>query len=144
MIAIDTNILIYAHRKKTKEHEAAKRAIELAVQDARGWGISLPSIVEFMSIVTHPTASGRPSSVQEAREFLSVLQEQAAMQIWSPQEGFLSRLTQLAIDLDVNGVRFFDLQIALVAFENGATEIWSHDRNFLKLPGLKVRDPLGR
>jgi len=41
----------------------------------------------------------------------------------------------------VQGPRIFDLQIALTAFENGATEIWTHDRNFLSLPGLRVRDP---
>jgi predicted nucleic acid-binding protein len=36
----------------------------------------------------------------------------------------------------------YDLQIALIALENGATEIWSHDRAFTSLPGLLVRDPL--
>jgi len=46
------------------------------------------------------------------------------------------------LNLGIHGARIFDLQIALIALENGATEIWTHDRNFLKIPGLKIHDPL--
>jgi len=48
----------------------------------------------------------------------------------------------MAADLQVAGSRIYDLQIALIAFENGATEIWTHDRNFTRIPGLHVHDPL--
>lgn len=49
---------------------------------------------------------------------------------------------QLATDLDVVGARVFDLQMALVAFEGGATELWTHDARFGRIPGLRVHDPL--
>ena len=48
----------------------------------------------------------------------------------------------LARRLHVRGVRIFDLQIALVAADAGATELWSHDRQFVSLPGLPVVNPL--
>jgi len=51
---------------------------------------------------------------------------------------------QLATDMKIAGGRVFDLQIALTALENGATELWSHDRGFACLPGLLLRDPLSR
>jgi hypothetical protein len=60
------------------------------------------------------------------------------MQVWTPGIGFDDRLLQLAVDLDVSGPRIFDLQIALTAFEHGAAELWTHDRNFLKIPGLRL------
>ena len=47
----------------------------------------------------------------------------------------------LARRLHVRGVRIFDLQIALVAADAGATELWSHDRQFVSLPGLPVVNP---
>lgn len=62
--------------------------------------------------------------------------------LWQPGPDFGQRLFQLAEELKVTGPRLFDLQIALIAFENGATELWSHDRNFVGVPGLKVLDPL--
>jgi predicted nucleic acid-binding protein len=51
-------------------------------------------------------------------------------------------LAQLAADLGVAGPRVFDLQIALTAFERGATSVWTADARFIKLPGLQLHDPL--
>ena len=142
MIAIDTNLLIYAHRTAVREHTAARRAIERASTDDRGWGISLASVSEFWGIVTHPAATGRPSTTSEAARFLRALVDDGRMEIWRPGPGFADRLLQLADDLEVRGVRIFDLQIGLTAFENGAHELWTHDRHFVRIPGLRVRDPL--
>jgi hypothetical protein len=141
MIAIDTNLLIYAHRSLTAEHARARRAIERAAADPRGWGFTLTNLLEFWSIVTHAKASGRPSTTAEASSFVQALVHSARAHIWSPSEGFAQRLTQLAAGLRVSGPRIFDLTIALMAFENGASEIWTHDRGFVTVPGLRVRDP---
>jgi predicted nucleic acid-binding protein len=48
----------------------------------------------------------------------------------------------LASELNLQGPRIFDLQIALASLEGGATEIWTHDRDFVSLPGLPAKDPL--
>lgn len=142
MIAVDTNLLIYAHRSKTAEHHRARSALEAAAADPRGWGTALASVGEFFSIVTHPAASGRPSKPKEARAFLETLSASAGMQIWTPGAGFATRLLQLAIDLEIVGVRVFDLQIALTAVDHGATELWTNDRDFVRIPGLRLRRPL--
>ena len=137
MIALDTNLLVYAHRSAVAEHRSARRAIVRASTSSGGWGFSLPVVGEFWSVVTHPTAAGRPSAPEEARRFLVAL-EAAGAEIWTPGAGFAARLTQLATDLSVNGPRVFDLQIALMAFEGGATELWTADRRFVSVPGLPV------
>lgn len=142
MIVIDTNLLIYAHRSKTDENKSAQRAIALAAQNSKGCGIALPSISEFWSIVTNPRLGDRPSTPHEAEQFVSTLCEDAQIKILEPHEDFGSRFIQLAKDLDVTGLRIFDLQIALIAFENGASELWTHDKDFVRMPGLKVIDPL--
>ena len=140
MIAIDTNLLVYAHRARVPEHRAARRAIEQAAA-SDGWGIAAPSVPEFWAVVTHPEAAGRPSSPAQASGFIRALTA-AGAEIWLPGPGFADRLLQVAGDLGVSGPRVFDLQIALVAFEGGATELWTHDKAFVKIPGLAVRDPL--
>lgn len=142
MIALDTNLLVYAHRRAVPEHAAARRAIERAARDARGWGVPVPCLPEFWSVVTHPTAAGRPSTPAEAASFLRSLVEEGGAAIWTPGPGFGLRVADLARRLDVRGVRVFDLQIALVAADAGATELWSHDRRFVSPPGLPVVDPL--
>lgn len=142
MIAVDTNLLVYAHRRGLPEHRAAQRAIERAGHDPRGWGISLQTVGEFWAVVTHPAAVGGPSPRDRVAAFLSSLRDQAGMLVWSPGVGFEDRLLQLAVDLEVSGSRIFDLQIALTAFEHGAAELWTHDRSFVRVPGLRLVHPL--
>lgn len=142
MIAIDTNILIYAHRSGVAEHKAARIAIQRAARSQAGWGIAMQAVGEFWSVVTHPSCEGGPSTPEQAVSFLQALLETGAGAIWQPGPDFGMRLAQMACDLKVIGSRIFDLQIALLAYENGATEIWTHDAGFVAIPGLKVFDPL--
>jgi predicted nucleic acid-binding protein len=142
MIAIDTNLLVYAHRNRTPEHRSAVAAIERAVALHKGWGIALPSIGEFWSVVTHRNCPPRPSTPEDARAFLVTLLATGQGETWVPGPGFGERLISAAASLGVSGARIFDLQIALLAFEGGATELWSHDAKFMSVPGLPVHDPL--
>jgi len=141
MIAIDTNLLVYAHRSGVPESAAARQAIEKACLDPHGWGIALPSLGEFWAIVTHPAAQGGPSSGRQAAAFVAALSE-AGARIWAPSDGLWRRLLALAAERKIHGARIFDLQIGLTAQEKGATEIWTHDRGFAAPPGLRVVDPL--
>jgi predicted nucleic acid-binding protein len=141
VIAIDTNLLVYAHRSGAREHARARRAVERASASDAGWGFAAATIAEFWAIVTHPASEGRPSTPVEAAGFLAALSE-AGAQIWLPGPGFSERLTQAAADLGVSGPRIFDLQIALQAFDGGATEVWTHDARFVRMPGLRIHDPL--
>ncbi len=142
MIAIDTNLLVYAHRSGYPEHESAIRALEKAVSQTPGWGIPLQCIAEFWSIVTHSRMGDRPSTPDEAHRFLANLLEDGQGLTFTPGIGLADRLMQMAASLEVFGPRIFDLQIGLTARDNGAREIWTHDYSFQKLPGLKVVDPL--
>ena len=94
--------------------------------------------------MTHPAAAGRPSTGIEASAFVMALIREGGAQLWLPGSGFGERLLHLAAELGVTGTRIFDLQIGLMAFENGAREIWSHDRRFVAPPGLRVRDPFSK
>lgn len=141
MIAIDTNLLIYAHRSATPEHLAARAAIESALNAPGGCGITLPSVAEFFSIVTHPNTIGGPSTPDAAGDFLESLRDAGVADL-SAGPAFSARLVRLAADLGVTGVRIFDLQIGLCALDSGATSVWTHDCGFVKIPGLAIHDPL--
>jgi toxin-antitoxin system PIN domain toxin len=136
VIALDTNLLVYAHRSATVEHKAARAAVERAAATG-AWGFATPVIAEFWAVVTHPASRGRASTPDEALRFLAALEAAGAV-VWTPGAGFGIRLAQTAADLDVSGNRVFDLQIALCAFEGGAREIWTHDAGFVTVPGLRV------
>lgn len=141
MIAIDTNLLVYAHRAGLAEHRAARQAIEDAANRSAGWGIPLPCIAELWSVVTHPAAAQRPSRPEEVRDYLAALSEAGAV-LLLPGSSFGDRLLRLAQDLEVFGNGIFDLQVGLAALDGGAKEIWTHDRRFKGIPGLSAFDPL--
>jgi predicted nucleic acid-binding protein len=141
VIAVDTNLLVYAHRSLVPEHRAALRTLERVRRDPRGWGVALRSVVEFWSVVTHPAASGRASTPAEVRAFFETLAGEAGGRIWRPGETFPERLFAVAALLDVRGPRIFDLEIALTALDNGASEIWTLDGRFVTVPGLRVLRP---
>jgi predicted nucleic acid-binding protein len=142
MIALDTNLLIYAHREGSAEHDSAVATVLDALSDPRGWGICSPTVAEFWSIVTHPKIPGGPSSSTVVNHFFHHLVTEGHGHIWTPGAGFGQRLMRWAASLKVHGRRIFDLQIAVIALEHGAKEIWTHDDNFVALPGVKVRYPL--
>lgn len=142
MIAIDTNLLIYAHRYNVPQREAAQDAFIEAANSASGWGICLPCIAEFWSVVTHSAQPGVRSSSAAATNFIHRLLTEGHGHIWVPGPGFGQRLMRWAASLKIRGASVFDLQIALIALEHGAREIWTHDKNFVSVPGLRVYDPL--
>lgn len=142
MIAVDTNLLIYAHRAATPQHERARQAIERAASLPKGFGVAVFCLAEFWGVVTHPAAAGRPSSAAEVTAFFQTLTQHANMQLWSPKKDFGNRLLREASQLGVHGRRIFDLQIGITARDHGATEIWTHDAGFVALPGIVVIDPL--
>ena len=144
MIAVDTNLLLYAHRASAPEHRLARATLTHLAGVGAGWCITQPSIAEFWSVATHPTAAGRPSSAHEARAFVDSLLIDGGAQLCLPGPGFAARLLAAAAQLKIAGHHIFDLQIALIALEHGATEIWTHDSNFVSVPGLPVHDPLPR
>src|ERR1041385_7336597 len=135
MIALDTNVLVYAHRAGAPQHAAARDAIVRALDNPAGWGIAAPTIAEFWSIVTHPKIPGGPSSPSLVTRFFHYLLTEGGGHIWTPGPGFGERLMRWAASLKVRGRKIFDLQIALVAMEHGARQVWTHDEQFVALPG---------
>jgi uncharacterized protein len=54
MIAVDTNILVYAHREESPWHDQAAACVQALACGHRPWAIAWTCLHEFFSIVTHP------------------------------------------------------------------------------------------
>ncbi len=52
MIAVDKNILVYAHRRDSDWHAASAACVREAAEGAAPWAIPWPCIHQFLSIVT--------------------------------------------------------------------------------------------
>lgn len=139
MIALDTNLLVYAQRSDTPQHRESRKVIERAIESDAG--VASHTVVEFWSVVTSPSFARNPTSAIDAAAFLDAL-FLAGLQLFLPDESFVTTLVKQAKLHAVKGHRIHDLAIAVTAVNSGAQEIWTHDTGFVSLRGLKVCFPL--
>lgn len=141
MIALDTNLLVYAHLPHTPKHLQARQVLEQAFSIGP-CGTALTNLSEFWAVVTQEKSDKKAVPLSEPKAYIQALVEDGPLKIWHPTIGFYQRLIETAERFGICGVKIFDLQIGLLALENSATEIWTCDRKFIQLPGLRVYDPM--
>ena len=66
MIAIDTNILVYAVREDSPWHDAALSCVRGAAEGNALWAIAWPCVHEFLAVITHPKIYKPPTSLEDA------------------------------------------------------------------------------
>ena len=131
MIAIDTNILVYAHREEYPRHAQAKaRIVELALGSAP-WGVPVFCLGEFVRVTTHRKVHNPPSSLQQAGAFLDRLSESETFRILLPDEAYWTDLKAALEIASARGNLAFDAQIAAVCVRHGAT-LLTADRDFAR------------
>ncbi len=142
MIAVDTNVLVYAHREDSPHHSAAISALRTLPAAGRTWAIPWPCLHEFLAIVTHPRIYDPPSSTEDALTAVSDLVRMRHVVTLAEGEGHLDRLTGLLTRAGVAGPKVHDARIAALCLAHGVSELWSADRDFSYFPELATRNPM--
>jgi toxin-antitoxin system PIN domain toxin len=142
VIAIDTNLLVYAHRGNSPHHQAAVAVLRPVVEGASAWALPWPCVHEFISIVTHPRIYQPVSTLSEAFGFLESLFAAPHLYTLAESPGYYEKLREISTAAKLKGPRIHDARIAALCLHHGAKELWSADRDFSAYPQLKVRNPL--
>lgn len=142
MIAVDTNVLVYAHRADSPFHERARSAIESLAAGARAWSIPWPCAHEFFAIVTHPRIYRTPTPAETAFEQLRALQSLGSLEFIGEADDHLTQLEPMALSARLQGGAIHDARIAAICLSHGVAELWSADRDFTRFPALRVRNPV--
>jgi toxin-antitoxin system PIN domain toxin len=142
MIAVDTNILVYAHRKDSPWHTpAAACIISLAEASAR-WSIPWPCINEFLAIVTHPRIFRPPTPLNRALGDLETWFSSPRLRLIGEPADYWPHLREVLTRGVVAGPLVHDARIAAICEAHGVATLFSADRDFSRFPGLIVRNPL--
>lgn len=142
MIAIDTNILVYAHRRDSPWHATAAPLVK-GIAEGRGtWAIAWPSLHEFMAISTHPKIYRPASTVSQALDQIDAWMGSPGLNMLAETAGYWSVLKMLIANRRVAGAQVHDARIAALCVHHGVTELLSADRDFSRYPELRVRNPL--
>jgi toxin-antitoxin system PIN domain toxin len=142
MIAVDTNILIYAHRRETRWFERANAAIHSLAEDGSSWAIPWPCVGEFFSAVTGTRAVDDPTPPEAAVAQLDAWMESPNLVLLGEASSTWPLLRNLLLDSKVTGPRTHDGRIAAICIAHGVRELWTADREYGRFPGLRTRNPL--
>ena len=142
MIAVDTNLLIYAHREDSAFHVAAKGAVDALRHQLAPWAVPWPCLHEFISIATHPGIYKPASRLVEAMGFIEALLASPQLHLLAESPGYFEKLRHLATAAKIQGPRIHDARIAALCLHHGVNELWSADRDFSAFPQLRVINPL--
>lgn len=142
MIAVDTNILVYAHRKDLPWHAVAAERVTALAEGRETWAIPWPCAHEFLAKVTHPRIFSQPTRVEVALEFLSELARAPGMQFLGEGDGYWPVLDRLLRAGRIVGPMVHDARIAALCVSQGISVLWTADRDFGRFPELTVKNPL--
>lgn len=142
VIAIDTNILVYAHRGDAPHHASALAAVSACAQSPQTWAIAWPCIHEFYAVVTHPRIYNPPTSLSKALNQISAWLESPSLVLLGETARHWPTLQALLIKSKTAGPAVHDARIAALCLQHGVRELWSADRDFRQFAGLKVVNPL--
>ena len=142
MIAIDTQILVYAHRRDSSWHQRARACIVDIANGGIRWAIPLHSLVEFYAVVTRPGLYKPPSTPAQALAQIDFWLEAPTVEVLSEGAETWQVVRPLVTAAAITGPRIYDARIAAVCLAHGVTELWTHDRDMSRFPQLRTRDPL--
>ncbi|MBX7245030.1 MAG: PIN domain-containing protein [Candidatus Sumerlaeaceae bacterium] len=142
MIAVDTNLLVYAHRQDSPWHPSASLCIASLAESRTTWAIPWPCIHEFLAIVTHPRIYNPATSLDLAIDQVNAWLESPTVTMIAEEVGYWDQLPELLKAGRILGPKVHDARIAAICLQHGVRELWSADRDFSRFPAITVRNPL--
>jgi toxin-antitoxin system PIN domain toxin len=142
MIAVDTNLLVYAHREDSPFHARAFACLERLAASRAAWAIPWPCLHEFYAIVTHPRIYAPPTPLERALDQIDAWLESPSLALLSESGEHWPLLRGLIGSSRIAGTQVHDARIAALCLRHGVRELWSADRDFSRFPQLAVGNPL--
>ena len=142
MIAVDTNLLVYAHREDSSWHRVASARMAGLAEGQAPWAILWPCLHEFLAVVTHPRIYSPPTPLARALDQIDAWMESPSVVLLAEGEGYWPTLRAIVSRGRITGPVVHDARIAALCRHHGVRELWTADRDFSRIQGLAARNPL--
>lgn len=142
MIALDTNILVYASRRDSPFHLRARNVLADLAEGQSRWAIPWACLHEFFAVVTSGRFYEPPTTPETAITQIAAWLESPTLMLLSEGSTYFQVLSAVLRQNTVRGARIHDAKIAAICVQHGVTELLTADRDFSKFPGLRTRNPL--
>ena len=144
MIAVDSNLLVYAHREDSPWHATALDRLRGLAEGRTPWAIPWPCVHEFLAVVTHPRIYVPPTPLDLALAQVDAWLGSPSLVLIGEDASHWPRLKALLAAGKIAGPRVHDARVAAICLRHGVDELWTIDRDFSRFPSLKVRNPIAQ
>jgi toxin-antitoxin system PIN domain toxin len=144
VIAVDTNILVYSHRRDSEFFQRAGDAVRSLAENPEHWAIPWPCVHEFLGIVTNRRIFELPTSTEAAITQVEIWLESPSLRLIGEAALYWQHLAEILTDGKITGSKVHEARIAAICKSHGVRELWSADRDFSRMRGVKVTNPLLR
>lgn len=141
MILPDVNVLVYAHRQDTPNHDRYRDWLEGVLNSDQVFGVAELVLSGFLRIVTHPKIFRAPTPLDIALAFVEQIRTHPRCVLVQPGARHWDIFSQLCRATAATGNLIPDAYLAALAMESGHEWITT-DRGFARFPGLRWRHPL--
>lgn len=143
MLAVDTNVLLYAANVDSEFHEPCLRQLERWRRNPSPTFLTWNVCYEFLRNATHPNSFPVPWETRKALGFLQGLLASPGFTLLTATPRHAAVLAQTLAELpELRGSILHDLHTAVLMREHGISRICTLDRHFHRFPFLTVVDPL--
>ena len=142
MIALDTNLLVYANRRDLEWHSTAVDVVNRALEGSEPVGLCWPVVHEFIAVVSNPRLFADPTPLDRSLAHVEHWMSSPVVTPLRETASHLATLRRLTVRGRVSGGAVHDARIAAICLDNGVRELWTADRDFTRFPDLAVRNPL--
>lgn len=139
--ALDVNVLVYASDRSSAFHGKALALVERLARGPELLYLFWPVIMGYLRIATHPAIFARPLSPEAAVSNIQQLVARAHTRCPGEGEQFWRTYGATTAPLVVRGNLVPDAHLVSLMRENGVATLWTHDLDFRKFEGIRVRDP---
>lgn len=140
--AVDANILLYASDGSSPFHAPALAFLENAASGPELVFLPWPVAMAYLRIATHPSIFEHPLSPVEAQENIEALITRPHVRTLGELDEFWESYLAAVEGMAVRGNLVPDAHIAALLVQHGVTTLCTHDRDFRKFTGIRLRDPL--
>lgn len=141
MIAVDVNVLVYAHRADASRHLEFRQWLEGALNAAEPVAVADLVLSGALRVLTHPRVFDPPTPLVVAMDQMEAVRHHPRVVPMRPGDRHWGVFADLCRHVDARGNLVPDAYLAALAIEHGCEWVTT-DRDFARFPGLRWRHPL--
>lgn len=142
VLAVDTNILVYAADSDSPFHAQSRAWLERQRSRADGWYTTWGILYEFLRVTTHQRVMKNPWNAAQAWSFISALLASPGLSLLVPTGRHADVAAQTIKEYPhVAGNLFHDAHTAILMREHGIRRICTRDTDFHRFSFVEVIEP---